>query len=202
MTKEQLKKITLIVIGVFFIAFGIFAMDFGIWRGHPDWVFWLCYWGMVIVGFGILTENSWLILSQLNILLIPLLFWDIDFIYFLLYKKSLWNIADYFFGKMMWLARFISFEHLFLIPLALLTIYLIKLKRVDAWKLSLLQMLLFFMLSRWFTDPDYNVNCVFVSCFPFFRSDAWHPARWFLIIGGFVLITNLIMAKIPRLRKN
>jgi hypothetical protein len=177
-------------------------MDFGIWRGHPDWVFWLCYWGMVIVGFGILTENSWLILSQLNILLIPLLFWDIDFIYFLLYKKSLWNIADYFFGEMMWLARFISFEHLFLIPLALLTIYLIKLKRVDAWKLSLLQMLLFFMLSRWFTDPGYNVNCVFVSCFPFFPSDAWHPARWFLIIGGFVLITNLIMAKIPRLRKN
>lgn len=199
--REKTKKIILLLIGLFFIAFGIFAIDFGIYRGKPGWIFWLCYIGMVIIGFGILTKNSYLILSQLNLLAIPLLFWNTDFIYYLVTKKSLWDITDYFFSEMMTAARFISFEHLFLLPLSLLALYLIKITKKGAWKLSLIQLTGFFILSRLFTQPEHNVNCAFTSCFPLFPSDIWHPVRWFIIFGAFVLITNLVIIKIPLFRK-
>ncbi len=195
--KEKITKITLISLGIFFIAFGIFAMDFGIYRGNPGWILWFCYWAMVIIGFGILTKNGYLILSQINIVAIPLLLWDIDFIHYLITGRSLWGIVDYFFGEMLKIARFISFEHLFLLPLSLFALYLIRVAKKGAWKLSLAQLVLFFILSRLFTNPEHNVNCVFVSCYPFFPTDTWHPLRWFLVYGAMVMVTYWLINKIP-----
>ncbi|MFA6255008.1 MAG: hypothetical protein WC675_03145 [Patescibacteria group bacterium] len=199
--KEKITKVILISLGIFFIAFGTFAMDFGIYRGKPGWLLWLCYWGMVIIGFGILTKNGYLILSQINILTIPLLFWNIDFTHYLATGKDLWGITDYFFGEMLKTARFISFEHLFLLPLTLLALYLIKINKKGAWKLSLAQLALFFVLSRLFTNPEHNVNCVFVSCYPFFPTDSWHPLRWFLVYGAMILFTYWIISVMPLFKK-
>lgn len=201
MANQKITNLILNVLGVFFLAFGVFAIFYSISRGKPGWVFWLCYVGMILMGFGALTKNSYLILSQLNLLALPLLFWNTDFIYYLATKKNLWGITDYFFGELLWPARVISFEHLFLIPLALVVLYLIKIKKKGAWKLSLIQLTLFFILSRLFTQVEYNVNCVFVSCFPVFPSDFWHPLRWFLIFGSMIIITHLVITSIPIFKK-
>ena len=199
--KKKIKNITLTLLGLFFIGLGVFAMDYGIYRGNPGWVFWLCYFGMIIIGGATIIRNSYLILSQINILTFPLLFWNIDFIHFLITKQSLWEITDYFFDEMTTAARIISFEHLFLIPLGLLALYLIKINKKGAWKLSLVQLTIFFILSRFFTQIEHNVNCVFTSCWPMFPSDAWHPVRWFIIFSSMIIITHFIITHVPIFKK-
>jgi len=198
--KEKITKIILVSLGIFFIAFGIFAMDYGIYRGKPGWIFWLCYIGMVVIGFGIITKNGYLILSQLNILAIPLFFWNVDFIHFIITGKDLWGITNYFFGEMLWPARLISFEHLFLVPLSLLALYLIKINKKGAWKLSLVQLVLFFILTQLFTNPDYNVNYAFSSIFPPDSGGAGYVWRWFGYTFTFIILTNFLITKIPGLK--
>ena len=84
-------------------------------------------------------------MSQVYILTIPLLIWNIDFFYWLIFDKPLWGITDYFFVNNVFnLGKVISLQHLFTIPLSIYAANLIGVKRRDAWKWSFIQIILVF----------------------------------------------------------
>lgn len=77
---EKTKNIILNLIGILYIILGIGAIINTIYLelGLAP-ILWFSYIGIILIGIGVLSKNHLLILSQLNILIIPYLFWNIDF---------------------------------------------------------------------------------------------------------------------------
>lgn len=197
--KEKTKNIILNVIGIFFIILGIFSSAYAIFIGQGSLIFWFCYVGIILLGIGIFKRSSYLILVQLNILLIPLLLWTIDFIFFLIFKKTFFGITNYFFQPQSVISRLISLQHLYTLPLGLFSLYLIKLKRKDAWKISLFQMIILFFITRIFTTD--NINCVYKSCILIqINNPILYFFVWFIVAFILVMLSNLIMDTIKIFR--
>src|SRR3989344_9685731 len=130
------------LIGFFLVFLGILAFYNGFNSVGLSGILWFSYTALFLIGIGILTRNSYLIASQLNIILIPYIFWNIDFFYVLLTGNTLWGVTNYFFTSRPTIAQMITLQHLITIPVSLLAIYFIKLKRKDFWKLSAIQVTL------------------------------------------------------------
>lgn len=194
--EDKTKTILLIIIGIIFLIYGLFAMGYGIYRGKPDWIFWACYIVMVIIGIGCFMKSGYLIASQLSIVATYLLVWDVDFFYQLIFSKPLWGITNYFFKELLLTARLISLEHLFLVPLALWAIYLAGLKRKDHWKLSILGAMTLIVATLLLTNPIYNVNCAFQSCIPLFSNIPYYSFIWMMVLIITIMINAFIINKL------
>ena len=197
-------------------------MLYGIYRGHPSWIFWFCYIGMILIGIGALRKDATLITSQFNILLFPLIFWNIDFFITLFTGSSKLGIAGYFFEEMLPFARLISFEHLFLIPLTLVLLFFVlknsnkesnqdsnsknNLNRIKySFIISLIQISLIFIIMNLLKATEDNVNCVFENCYNFlnfFIPYASYPILWFLFYFSMILASNLIIYGIIKILKS
>ena len=192
MIKER-QKIFLNILGGFFLIWGVIAILNSMYANHPMQIFYFCYLGLLLIGIGILTKNSFLILSQVYILAIPLLVWDIDFIHWIIFQKSLWGITDYFFiGEHSLIGKIISLQHLFTVPLAIYSAKLIGLKRKDAWKMSFIQATLVFIAVNIFTNPESNINCIFSACLNVYFGLPYR-LTWFIIFFSLISITALIL---------
>ncbi len=186
--------------GILFLIIGITAVINTLYQNTQRdlglaSILWFSCIGMILLGIGTLKKDSSLILSQLNILGIPYIFWNIDFYYHLIKGHSLFNIADYFFIEGPLLGKIISSQHLITVPLALVLIYLIGLKRKDAWKLSFIQLIIVFFATRLVTTYEENVNCVFSNCANF-DFGFWYPLQWFMAMFLLVFVTNWIVVKL------
>ncbi|MBD3247593.1 hypothetical protein GF378_03165 [Candidatus Pacearchaeota archaeon] len=207
--KEKYKKIYLKSTGIFLFLVGLIAIFLSFNRGAPSQALYFCYIGLLIIGAGIFFENIYFILTQINILLIPLIVWDIDYFYQLFSGKILWNLTNYMFNyERSWLADLVSLQHIYIIPLSLLAIYFIHLiknsrkerkkqgkmlTRKKAWIFSLVQLTLLFILTKIFTLKSDNINWVYsqeiidvVFPWPYFIT-------WFLFFGIISVATNYLL---------
>ncbi len=196
---SDFKHNLIYLIGFIFLIFGILAIVNTI--AHIDEglapILWFSYIGLIVLAIGCFRHDSSLIASQLCILAIPYLFWNIDFFTYLFTGNSLWGIVDYFFNEGDLLGKLISLQHIFNVPLSLFAIYIIKLKRNDFWKISFFEIFVLFFASRWFTTPMQNVNCVYHNCANF-DFEIWYPFQWFLGYFVMISITSIILIKIFR----
>jgi hypothetical protein len=198
---KKKEDIILYILGIFFITIGIIAIINSIIIETYSNAFWVCYSGMILIGIGILFRNSFFVLAQINILTIPLLIWDFDFFYRLILDKPLFGLTDYFFMGSFSLSKIISTEHLFILPLSLYALYLIKIKRNDSWKLSIIELPIIYFLTFLFTEREMNINCVFETCFSFVGNFLF-PIVWFILGICFIVIINLIIININIFKKN
>jgi len=189
------------LIGFFLVFLGILAFYNGFNSVGLSGILWFSYTALFLIGIGILTRNSYLIASQLNIILIPYIFWNIDFFYVLLTGNTLWGVTNYFFQPRPFLAQLISMQHVFIVPLALLAIYFIKLKRKDFWKLSIIQVAVFFFLVRFLSNVEGNVNCVFENCLGFYINPMIYPILWFLAYFVMIALTTFLMTNVKVFNK-
>lgn len=193
------REIIIKIIGFIFLFYGLFAIGFSVYRGKPDWIFWFCYIAMTLIGIGALKKDGKIIAAQVNLVSAYLIVWNIDFFYHLIFNKPLWGITNYFFGELLLLARLISIEHFFLLPLSLYLLYEIKLEKGHL-KLSLLEGTLLYLLTIALTDPQYNVNCAFHSCV-YFLPTKYYQITWYVITFMTVSLTAFILNKIPIFHK-
>ncbi len=192
-----MKLTKLVIIGFIFLVFGICAivntllhLDEGL---AP--ILWFSYIGLILLAVGCFRRDSSLIASQLCILAIPYLIWNIDFFVYLFSGSSVWGTADYIFGSGELFGKIISLQHIFNIPLSLYVIHLIGLKRRDFWKISISEIGILFFASRWFTNPTQNVNCVYHNCASF-DFGIWYPLQWFLGYIAMIALTSFVLLKI------
>ena len=191
----KVDKIILNLIGIFFILLGVIGILNYVRQGEYQIILWFCYLGMILLGTGILKRNSFLIVSQLNILAIPLILWSIDYIYYLINAESLLGLAGYFFVLESALQKVISSQHVFTLPLALYALYRIGVKRKDAWKVSIPLIIGFYFASILFTSEALNINCVYRSCFSF-SFPGPHNIMWFVSAFLMIFISNFILVKL------
>jgi hypothetical protein len=191
--EKRKKTIILNLIGTYFLLLGITAILSSLHKQTPSQIFYICYIGMVLIGIGILTKRSFIILSQIYILAIPLLIWDIDFIHWIIFNSPLWGITDYFFLNLSaTLDRFVSLQHLYTIPLSIYAVKLIGMKRKDAWKWSFIQIVVIFIAVITFSPQELNVNCIFYSCININYGLPYNLV-WFLISFSMISITALFL---------
>jgi len=192
--KTKNKTIFLNLLGAYFLLLGITAIISSLYKQTPSQIFYICYIGMVLIGVGILTRRSFIILSQIYILAIPLLIWDIDFIHWIIFNSPLWGITDYFFLNLSaTLDRFVSLQHLYTIPLSIYAVKLIGMKRKDAWKWSFIQLIIVFLVVTNFSASKLNINCVFYSCTNTNYGFLPYVLVWFLASFGMIIVTSLIL---------
>lgn len=165
---------------------------------HPEDTIplWFSYIAIFLIGIGILTKNSDLIIIQLNIIAIPYIFWNIDFFYQLVTSMPLWGITDYFFiiGFMNSLGNFITLEHIYTVPVAIGFIYLLGIQRKDLWKFSFLQAIIIFFITFFLSSSEMNANCVFHSCISFISLESpYYQILWFFSIFLMVFLTNFLL---------
>src|SRR3989344_660806 len=190
------KDIFLNFFGTFYILVSLLAFYNSITNIGWSFVLWLSYTIFFLIGLGILFRNSYLLGSQFNIAFIPYILWSIDFLYLLVFRKNLWGISTYVFTTRSFLSQFITVQRLFIIPIAFISLYFIKFKRKDFWILSLAQVVVFFILTRLFSDPSTNINCVFKSCLPFDIVPNYYILVWFISAAAMILLVNLFLLKI------
>lgn len=201
--KKSTKNIILDIIGIFLLILGIISISNSMYYQNPTQVLFMCYIGLMIIGIGILIKRTFLIMSQVYILTIPHIVWTIDFLYQQIFNKPLWGITDYFFiDNFLVLEKIISLQHIFTIPLAIYAVILIGLKRRDAWKLSLIQITIIYVLVTLLTLSETNINCVFSPCI---NVHIGLPYRltWFVVLFLMTFITSILLNKfiIPKKRK-
>jgi len=190
---KDYEDIILNIVGILFLVLGIVAVLNSLYSKNLMQVFWACYLGLLLIGFGIIKRNSFIIMSQVYILAIPLILWDIDFLYWIIMQKPLWGITDYFFlERVLNLGKLISLQHLFTIPLSIYAVKKIGLKRRDAWKWSFIQITVVYILVSVLTTPEYNINCVFNPCINLYFGLPYR-LTWFIIFFGMTSLTSVVI---------
>ncbi|MEK6872252.1 MAG: hypothetical protein AABX16_05090 [Nanoarchaeota archaeon] len=180
-------------LGVLFLIIAITAVINTIYIDGVSGTLWLCYAGLFIIGIGILLRKDYLIISQLVILAIPLLVWITDFLFYFFTGSQFLGITDYFFTDGNLLGKIISLQHLFTIPLALYALMRIPRTSFAAWKISIVQIFLFFLVSRLFSSPEKNINYVHRFAEYSFISAAWYPLFWFICFFAMIGVTNVVL---------
>ena len=196
----MIKKLFLNFFGIFYIFIGILAFYNSIANSGYSSVLWISYTVMLLIGLGMLLRSSYLIGSQINIVFIPYLVWSIDFFYNLFFQKSLWGLTDYIFLSRSVISQIISLQHLFIIPIALISLHFIKSKKVNSWIFSILQVAIFFFITRIFSEPSSNINCVFKDCLGIINSN--YIFVWFTAYFIMILLINYLTIKSNIFYKN
>ena len=194
---DRIKKLTVYFIGFLLLVFGIGAIVNTL--VHVDEglapILWFSYIGLIVLAIGCFRHDGSLIASQLCILVIPYIIWNIDFFTYLFSGASVWGTADYIFAQGALFGKIISLQHIFNIPLSLLALFSVGLKRRDFWKISVFEIVVLFFVSRWFTDYEQNVNCVYHNCASF-DLGLWYPFEWFAAYALMIFIMWWILTRI------
>lgn len=192
----------LLFIGIFFIFMGILAIFNSVYENKAYQVLWLCYLSLILIGIAIIYKNSKLIVSQLNIVTIPLIVWSIDFFYILITGNSLWVIADYFFALDNVLSKIIALQHIITIPLSLYALYHIKIKEKRAWIISVIQITAIFILTRLFVSKELNTNWAYFPGQLPYPQFLPYPITWLAAMFLMILVTNIVLNKSPYFRRS
>lgn len=176
------------IAGGLILLFGLGAIINSFCQNYTEGILWFCYFGLVLLGIGILIKSSFLIVSQLNILFIPLIVWSVDFFYYFLTRKPLLGITDYFFTNRNIFSQIISLQHILTI---ILVIGILPVKSKNAWKLSVFQIAAIYVLTRIFTSPGANINCVYRSCLSFTIEP--YSLIWFIAFFLMIFLTNFFL---------
>ncbi len=198
MNKKAISNIKILnTIGAIFFLWGIAAVVDNIFKINTGIapVLWMSYISLILLGIGILRKSASLVASQIVIIFIPYLFWNLDFFHQLITKESLFGITDYFFVPGALSGKIITLQHIFNIPLSLYSLYLIGLRSRSFPIVSIVQVSIVFIVSRLATDYDRNVNCVYHNCANF-TFGLPYIAEWFIAQFIMILITSWFLIKI------
>ena len=204
MLHKRKELILKLIVGILFISIIISLINIFTFKLYESF-FWLCYTGMLIIAIGIMQKKYYLILSQIIILAIPDILWIIDFFYILFTGNSLFQLSTYFFEDRPLIAKLVSLQHLYVIPLALYTLYFFKISKLDKKKslqFAAVQLIIFFILGMMFTTQETNINCVYELCFDisitnWLATNFPYGFAWFLVMYSMMIISYFIVTKIP-----
>jgi hypothetical protein len=151
---------------------------------------WVCYPAITLMIIGILLKKPTLILSQLILITVQDLFWIFDFFNILFTGNSPLEVASYFFEAGFSLKKIITLQHLFTVPLGILALSILKVKKdKKVFIIALIELSLVFLLG--FFPIMSGINCLptSLSCTSF-KFPA--PPRYFIVWWIFVTISALI----------
>lgn len=198
----QMKKsdwIIYSIAAILFITLVLMVINSLLAKQYYD-VFWYCYIAIFILVIGLIKKNSFIISSQIIILLIPDLLWISDFFYLMFTGNSLLGLTKNFPHDSLF-NQVTNLQHLYVVPLSLLALSMIKLKK--NYKILLVglgEITLTFFLTLLFV-PMSIINCVHANCVNITPTFLPYYVLWFLFSFSFIIISYLVISNLPFLKK-
>ena len=198
--KEKTKNVILYSIAGLFLIIVALVIHSYVQDKSYSAIFWACYTCMVLIAMGIFFRKSNLILAQICILLIPDLLWTTDFIFMIIRGSSLLGTSDYYFEKTRGLLfSILSLHHIFVVPLSLFALSLMKTKtNHKAILISFTQTIIFLTLGFIIGNGiNFLPESEYYAYFPQFIP---YPIIWLIVMFLFS-VASYILVNIPRLIK-
>ena len=198
------KNVTLNIIGlIFLITYILNAIYIISWKDYSAFL-WGCYIVLPLTLIGIFRRNSSLILSQLIIFAIPDLLWTIDFFSILFTGNSLLKISlvSRFFELDLF-GKIVRLQHLYAIPLAIVSLSFLKIKKNYKILLISLAEIIIIALLTVLIAPDRNINCLPTNkCTSFSPLNFLpYPLVWIIFAFSFITISYLLITALPFVKK-
>ena len=160
--KAYLKNLD-IFLGVFFIAVFIVSGFVYIQQGWWYEFFWLSNHWALINGIAFLARSRFLFSYIVSLVIIPELFWIVDFV-FMLNGHHLFGITNYWFDQNYpYVLKIIALQHLFNPFASIYGIARFGFHR-KAWIGAFTHGIIIGLASLYFFDKTLNVNCVWKNC--------------------------------------
>lgn len=184
-------------IGWFLVIFGIFSIVVHFTIGQPIHLLWYCNHMHILAGILILLRKRYWLTAVLSLGLIPVFLWIVDYISHIVFRYNLLGIVDYLYQETNPLLITLIHQHLFVLPLAVIALWLIGGAVKDAWKGSLLYAGILFVISFPF-DLKWKLNCVRVSCISFLPNTLPFILLQYVLIFAAIVVSNWILIKITK----
>lgn len=198
----------LLILGIFYLIYWLF--DFyqnAIVPHNFSWILWYSSAGFLLTGIALIIQNELLIYSLFCALFTIEGIWTLDFIYGLIFHKSLLGFTSYIdFSNFNIIHYYSTFYHP-LIPIGLLVAILFTRKIYKyGWVGATLFTSILIFLTYLFVNPNERINCIFSSsqCDTVFNFlyKINNPYRLFIIIIGLIsfvyLPTNYILIRLKK----
>ncbi|NPE26830.1 hypothetical protein HNV12_02395 [Methanococcoides sp. SA1] len=177
-------------LGVYLFVLGVAAVMYSLANPEIASFLWLSYIGLVLIGFGMMRKMPRLIATQVCIILIPVLVWDVDF-FVSVFGGNFLGLTNYFFeGSYTSVGKFISLQHLYTLPIAIWSLWKMGLKE-GVWKWSFAELVVVWVVSYLDGGLVDNVNCVARDCMgviPF--GGVWYYLAWGFGMSGMAFVVN------------
>lgn len=199
---ERCKDIIIYLIAIIFsLTFVLIVIKFLLSKNY-SLLLWVCYLAFPVIIIGLIKKNPYLILSQVVILAIPDLFWVFDFIYLILTGHSPMGLVVYF-PNQIFLEKIVSMQHFYTVPLSLVALSILKLKKnYKVLLVSLVEIVLVFLLTLLLVPADGNIiNCIHLNCINIKLTFLPPSAIWFMFTFSFVISSYFIITSLPFIRK-
>jgi hypothetical protein len=196
--EERDRETYLYVVGFVFALIYLYVFSLFIFLdNYAIGLTWMCYLGIPLIALGIFLKKPNLVLSQVFILLIPDLFWSLDFFYRLLTNTSLFGFKNFFFDTTLFSRKLLALQHVLVPFLSLFCVYLIKPKKLEkALFIAIIE--IFFLLGLGLFIPSLNeTNCLpnSDSCFSFPNPFPLpYPVIWVIVMVLFALISYFFIS--------
>ena len=189
-----MKQKILNTIGILFILLGVAGIIVNINTQTLHFLIWFCNNTSFIIGAAILFRSRFWLTAELSIAFFPQILWSIDFLSKLFFDKFIFGFTDYMFFPSYPKALYIlSWNHLFILPVALIVLYYMGKPVKDAWKGSAIHGAIILIPSFLLSSLG-NINCVTESCIFFIPTNLAYKILWpplfFLLI---VIPTNYLI---------
>jgi hypothetical protein len=101
-----------------------------------------------------------------------------------------------------WIEKLGNIQHLFIVPLSLLALSILKTKRnYKILLLAFLEMAIFFVATLLLVPSDEAANCVHQTCIGIQINFLPYPVIWFLFAFGFITASYLVITSLPVFKK-
>jgi hypothetical protein len=190
------KDTSLLIIALVLTFFLIGAIIFYVTSKFYWGLLWFCYPALTLIIFGILLKKSDVVSIQLLIVLIPDLFWIIDFIILLLTGKPFLGVTDYFFMSSPLIRKILTIQHVFTVPLSIWALAIMKAKIKPRLIFFCICEIIGILFISYLVPSDYGINCFpNPSSCTFFQFPSGFPfgLTWITIEVSFILISYLML---------
>ena len=201
MMKEESLILYLIAV---IISFSLIStiINFVQMRAYPA-LLWICYIADFIIITGLFSRNSKIILSQVIILLIPDLLWIVSFLWLLISGQDLFGLSLYLPREQLsvW-GKIASLQHLYVVPLSLVAIYVLKSQRDYKVLLSsFAEIAIIFLIAIFFAPAGMNIDCVIQNCINVPFNFLPYGVIWFVVTFILTALSYFAIEFIPFLKE-
>ena len=195
------KECVLNAIGVLLILLASLRIYSMLMHGTLVDFFWLCNHAPLLIGLAILFRSFFWLTAEISLLAVGSLNWSLDFLSKLFFDKYFLGSTDYIFTAISPESAISILLHLGVLPLAVLGFFLIqkpKEKKVNAWKGSLLHVLILVPFVLYFGEA-HNLNCFLKPCISWMPDFSLYPVlfsvAYFVL---FVIPVNWVLVKLGK----
>ncbi len=151
------------VMGWFFLAIQIFII-LGVYKiGNNSILYWFCNHTPIMFSLAFFFRKKEIIKSLINVGFIPQLIWTLDFTVRLTTGEVLLGITNYVFEKNGFWVMLPILVHLFSTNMAIIVMHNEN-PTLKSLYYSLFYLVVLFLISILFTNPEANINCIYEVC--------------------------------------